>query len=48
MVCLICTPKAQGPQAQGLRVDISSRLQVPVCSDVTVKDKCVQMIVVIC
>ena len=30
VVCLICTPEARGPQAQGLRVDISGRPRVPV------------------
>ena len=29
VVCLICLPKAQGPQARGLKVDISGRSQVP-------------------
>ena len=30
VVCLICTPEARGPQARGLRVDISGRPRVPV------------------
>ena len=30
VVCLICTPEARGPQAQGLRVYISGRPRVPV------------------
>ena len=30
VVCLICIPEAQGPQARGLRVDISGRPRVPV------------------
>ena len=29
VVCLIYTPKAQGPQAQGLRVYISGKSRVP-------------------
>ena len=29
VVCLIYTPEAQGPQAQGLRVYISGKPQVP-------------------
>ena len=27
MLCLICTPEAQGPQARGLRVEISGIAQ---------------------
>ena len=30
VVCLICTPEARGPQARGLRVDITGRPRVPV------------------